>query len=68
MIEVTALSVIPVTVRRPFSRKIAERRGARHDQVQMAKDLKIASRIQQAFMRIRDALMMDNLQYDWFKV
>lgn len=47
---------------------MAERRGARHDQVQMAKDLKIASRIQQAFMRIRDALMMDNLQYDWFKV
>ena len=50
------------------NRQMAEQRGARHDQVQMADDLNIESRIQQAFMRIRNALCVNNLRYDWFKV
>jgi hypothetical protein len=47
---------------------MAEQRGARNDQIQIAKNLNAESRIQQAFMRIRNALMMNNLRYDWFKV
>jgi len=50
------------------NRQMAEQRGARHDQVQMADDLNIESRIPQAFMRIRNALCVNNLRYDWFKV
>lgn len=50
------------------SRQMAEQRGARSDQIQMAKNLNVESRIQQAFIRIRNALMMNNLRYDWFKV
>jgi hypothetical protein len=38
------------------NRQMAEQRGARHDQVQMADDFNVESRIQQAFMRIRNAL------------
>lgn len=48
--------------------QMAEQRGARNDQIQMAKNFNIESRIQQAFMRVRNALMMSNLRYDWFKV
>jgi hypothetical protein len=50
------------------NRQMAEQRGAQHDQVQMAEDFNIESRIQQAFMRIRNALCVNNLRYDWFKV
>jgi hypothetical protein len=50
------------------NRQMAEQRGARNDQIQMAKNFNVESRIQQAFMRIRSALMMNNLGYDWFKV
>jgi hypothetical protein len=50
------------------NRQMAEQRGARNDQVQIAKNFNVESRIQQAFMRIRNALMMNNLRYDWFKV
>ncbi len=50
------------------NRQMAEQRGARHDQVQMANDFNVESRIQQAFMRIRNALCMNNLRYEWFKV
>jgi hypothetical protein len=50
------------------NRQMAEQRGARSDQIQMTKNLNVESRIQQAFMRIRNALMMKNLRYDWFKV
>lgn len=49
-------------------RQMAEQRGARHDQVQMAEDLNVESRIQQAFMRVRNALSVNNLRYEWFKV
>jgi hypothetical protein len=50
------------------NRQMAEQRGARNDQIQIAKNFNVESRIQQAFMRIRKALMMSNLRYDWFKV
>jgi len=50
------------------NRQMAEQRGARNDQIQIAKNFNVESRIQQAFMRIRNALMMKNLRYDWFKV
>jgi len=50
------------------NRQMAEQRGARTDQIQAAKNLNVESRIQQAFMRIRNGLMMHNLRYDWFKV
>jgi len=50
------------------NRQMAEQRGARSDQIQISKNLNVESRIQQAFMRIRNALMMNNFRYDWFKV
>jgi hypothetical protein len=50
------------------NRHMAEQRGARNDQIQIAKNFNVESRIQQAFMGIRNALMMKNLRYDWFKV
>lgn len=50
------------------NRQMAEQRGARHDQVEMSKDINLESRIQQAFMRIRNALFVNNLRYEWFKV
>jgi len=50
------------------NRQMAEQRGARSDQIQIAKNLNVESRIQQAFMRIRNALIAKNLRYDWFKV
>ena len=50
------------------NRQMAEQRGAQHDQVQMATNLNLESRIQQAFMRIRNALFVNNLRYEWFKV
>ena len=50
------------------NRQMAEQHGARNDQLQIAKNFNVESRIQQAFMRIRNALMMSNLRYDWFKV
>lgn len=49
------------------NRQIAEQ-CARNDQIQSAKNFNVESRIQQAFMRIRNALMMSNLRYEWFKV
>jgi hypothetical protein len=50
------------------NRQMAEQRGARSDQIQIAKNLNVESRIQQAFMRIRNALVVKNLRYEWFKV
>ncbi len=50
------------------NRQMAEQRGARHDQVQVAGDLNLESRIQQAFIRIRNALLANNLRFEWFKI
>jgi hypothetical protein len=41
-----------------------EQRGARNDQIQIARNFNVESRIQRAFMKIRNALMMSNLRYD----
>jgi NH3-dependent NAD+ synthetase len=48
--------------------QIAAQRSAPGDQAQMQKNFDAESRIQQAFMRIRNALWMHNLRYPWFKV
>jgi hypothetical protein len=50
------------------ARQMAEMRGARSDQVQMVKNNNLEVRIQHAFMKVRNGLMMSNLRYEWFKV
>jgi hypothetical protein len=48
--------------------QIAAQRSAPNDQAEMQRNFNAESRIQQAFMRIRNALWMHNLRYQWFKV
>jgi hypothetical protein len=48
--------------------QIAAQRSAPSDQAQLQRNLNAESRIQQAFMRIRNALWMHNLRYEWFEV
>jgi hypothetical protein len=48
--------------------QIAAQRSAPNDQAQMQRNFNAESRIQQAFMRVRNALWMHNLRYPWFKV
>jgi hypothetical protein len=48
--------------------QIAAQRSAPSDQAQMQRNFDAESRIQQAFMRVRNALWMHNLRYPWFKV
>ena len=50
------------------NRQMAEMRGARSDQVQMMKNNNLEVRIQHAFMKVRNGLMINNLRYQWFKV
>jgi len=50
------------------NRQMAEMRGARNDQVEVAKNGNLEVRIQHAFMKVRNGLMMSNLHYAWFKV
>jgi hypothetical protein len=50
------------------NRQMAEQRGARSDQAQMTKNNQLEVRIQHAFMKLRNGLVMNNLHYDWFKV
>jgi uncharacterized lipoprotein YajG len=50
------------------NRQMAEQRGARSDQVQMMKNNNLEVRIQHAFTKVRNGLMMNNLRYEWFKV
>jgi hypothetical protein len=50
------------------SRSIAEARGERHDQVETAANNNIVTRIQHAFMNIRNGMAQHGLRYDWFKV
>lgn len=50
------------------NRQMAELRGARNDQVEMAKNINLEVRIQHAFMKVRNGLMQNGLRYDWFKV
>jgi hypothetical protein len=46
----------------------AEMRGARHDQLAMRDYTVTISRVQQAFMKIRNSLGRYDLHYDWFKI
>jgi hypothetical protein len=50
------------------NRQMAEQRGARSDQIQMVKNNNLEVRIQHAFMKVRNGLMVNNLRYEWFKV
>ncbi len=50
------------------NRQMAEQRGARSDQVQMANNTQLEVRIQHAFMKVRNGLAMNNLHYEWFKI
>jgi hypothetical protein len=50
------------------NRQMAELRGARNDQVELTKNSNLEVRIQHAFMKIRNGLMMNGLRYDWFKI
>lgn len=50
------------------ARRNAELRGSHEDQVSMVENFKIISRIQQAFMRIRNQLNAYDLHYSWFRV
>ncbi len=50
------------------NRQMAELRGARNDQQEMAKNSNLEVRIQHAFMKVRNGLMQNGLRYDWFKV
>lgn len=50
------------------NRQMAEQRGARIDQLELAKNNNLTVRIQHSFMKIRNGLQMNNLRYDWFKI
>jgi hypothetical protein len=48
--------------------RLADARGARSDQNRIRNDGFVTGRIQQAFMRIRNDLMMIGVRYEWFKI
>jgi hypothetical protein len=48
--------------------RLADARGARSDQNRIRNDGFVTGRIQQAFMKIRNDLMMIGLRYEWFKI
>jgi hypothetical protein len=50
------------------SRQMAEQRGAMNDQHVYMKNNLLVVRIQQSFMKIRNALQMTNMRYAWFKI
>ena len=48
--------------------RLADARGARSDQNRIRSDGFVTGRIQQAFMKIRNDLMMIGIHYEWFKI
>jgi hypothetical protein len=50
------------------NRQMAELRGARNDQLELTKNSNLEVRIQHAFMKVRNGLMMNGLRYEWFKI
>src|SRR5690348_7777114 len=50
------------------NRRMAEARGARHDQAEMAKNSNLMVRVQHSFSKVRNGLQQNNLHYDWFKI
>lgn len=49
-------------------RQMAEQRGARNDQLELAKNNNLTVRIQHSFMKVRNGLQTQGLRYDWFKI
>jgi len=49
-------------------RQAAEQRGARNDQMVMAKNNALIVRVQHSFMKVRNGLQVNGLHYDWFKI
>ena len=50
------------------NRRRAEYGGARHDQLEINSNNDLMVRIQHAFMRIRNGLQQNGLNYQWFKI
>ena len=50
------------------NRRMADMRGLRHDQTEMAQNGNLTVRIQHAFMKVRNGLQMNGLRYEWFKI
>lgn len=50
------------------SRRMAEIRGARHDQAEMAQNSNLMVRVQHSFSKVRIGLQQNNLHYEWFKI
>jgi len=50
------------------NRQMAEQRGARNDQLELAKNNNLTVRIQHSFMKVRNGLQVQGLRYDWFKI
>lgn len=50
------------------NRRMAEARGARHDQAEMAQNSNLMVRIQHSFSKVRNGLQRNNLHYQWFKI
>jgi hypothetical protein len=49
-------------------RRRAEYIGARHDQYTISKNWALETRIQHAFMNVRNGIGRYNLHYDWFRI
>jgi hypothetical protein len=49
-------------------RRRAELGGARNDQAEINHNTNVVVRIQHSFMKIRNGLSMNGLNYDWFKI
>ena len=50
------------------TRRSAEQRGARHDQVEINRNNDLIVRVQHSLMNIRNRMAMLGLHYEWFKV
>jgi hypothetical protein len=50
------------------TRRMAEYRGQRNDQAEIANNLALEVRLQHALNKVRIGLAINNLRYDWFKL
>lgn len=50
------------------SRQMAEQRGAQSDQQLYVRNSAVMMRIQQSFQKVRMALQMHGMRYEWFKI
>ncbi len=49
-------------------RRRAEYTGVRHDQATIMRNAALETRIQHAFMKVRNGMARYNLRYDWFRI